>query len=159
MQASRHLDELGRIGGWVRPIVWKLDTMASIAGWKVSFFCIQWVLNEFWCLHLRGIYLHRYGHKCARLGDTVVIAGGADERGDYVPSTMVLDLVTKQVWGGFELTASLAQNSKYSTIALGHNRRWHVNATFWTWSGSHWGTNSGLWRLRCILWLSDRGEF
>ena len=41
--------------------------------------------------------LHRYGHKCARLGDTVVIAGGADERGDYVPSTMVLDLVTKQV--------------------------------------------------------------
>ena len=40
---------------------------------------------------------HRYGHKCARLGDTVVIAGGADERGDYVPSTMVLDLVTKQV--------------------------------------------------------------
>ena len=37
-----------------------------------------------------------------------MIAGGADERGDYVPSTMVLDLVTKQVYGGFGLTTSLA---------------------------------------------------
>merc|ERR1712012_1313230 len=46
----------------------------------------------------------RYGHKCARLGDTVVIAGGADERGDYVPSTMVVDLVTKQVTTGGDVS-------------------------------------------------------
>ena len=66
--------------------------MAKIARWKVSFFAF----NEFSTNVDVSTNLHRYGHKCARLGDTVVIAGGADERGDYVPSAMVLDLVTKQ---------------------------------------------------------------
>ena len=39
----------------------------------------------------------RYGHKCGRVEDTVVIVGGADARGDYLTSTMLLNLVTRQV--------------------------------------------------------------
>ena len=38
----------------------------------------------------------RYGHSCARLGDTVVVAGGADDRDNYLASTLVLDTVTRQ---------------------------------------------------------------
>ena len=40
----------------------------------------------------------RYGHKCGRVEDMVVIVGGANERGDYVSSTMLLNIVTRQVW-------------------------------------------------------------
>jgi len=45
----------------------------------------------------------RYGHKCGRVEDTVVIVGGADERGDYLPSTMLLNLVTRQVTKGGDM--------------------------------------------------------
>jgi len=46
----------------------------------------------------------RYGHKCGRVEDTVVIVGGADERGDYLPSTLLLDLLTRQVTKGGDMT-------------------------------------------------------
>ena len=54
------------------------------------------VLTLKWTSPLAKLCL-RYGHKCGRVADKVVIIGGADQRGDYVPSTMLLDLVTRQV--------------------------------------------------------------
>ena len=51
-------------------------------------------MNAFY-LH---VYFFRYGHKCGRIEDMVVIVGGANERGDYVSSTMLLNIVTRQVW-------------------------------------------------------------
>jgi len=46
----------------------------------------------------------RYGHKCGRVEETVVIVGGADQRGDYVPSTILLNLVTRQVTKGGDMS-------------------------------------------------------
>ena len=55
----------------------------------------------------------RYGHKCGRVEDTVVIVGGADERGDYLPSTMLLNLVTREV-----STKNIARIANAVTITL-----------------------------------------
>ena len=38
----------------------------------------------------------RYGHSRAMVGDTVVVAGGADHRDNYLASTLVVDTVTRQ---------------------------------------------------------------
>lgn len=37
----------------------------------------------------------RYGHRCAVTGNSAVVAGGADQRDDYLASTTVINLLTK----------------------------------------------------------------
>ena len=98
-------------------------------------FISQWMHSTYMC-----ILFFRYGHKCGRIEDMVVIVGGANERGDYVSSTMLLNIVTRQVWapsiGNYwdqKTNSNYFQDFTNDWIRLQKEATWHCHGLSMEW--------------------------